>query len=86
VEAVVVKINLALSLRKSIQKIKNNHWLVMLLCCAIPIILLMALVSFFKIDNKYLVWSFILLCLIIHYFMMKSMHNNHKHTNKSKWQ
>ncbi len=70
------KINL--SLKKSIQKIKNNHWLVMLLCCAIPIILLMTLASFFKIDNKYLLWSLILLCPIIHYFVMKDMHKNHK--------
>ena len=83
-EAVVVKINL--SLKKLIQKIKNNHLLVMLICCAIPIILLIVLISFFKIDNKYLVWSLILLCPIIHYFMMKDMHKNHKYTNKSKWQ
>lgn len=57
------------------QKIKNNHLLLMVLCCAIPIILIIGFTLLFKRSSNYLIWLIILLCPLMHFFMMKG----HKH-------
>jgi hypothetical protein len=59
------------------KKIKQNHWLMMTICCGTPLILLIIAVYFFGLNNKYLFWSILLLCPILHYFLMKDMHKGH---------
>ncbi len=56
------------------KKLKKNHGLMMLLCCGIPLVLLIVATSVFGMNNKYLVWGIILLCPIMHILMMKDMH------------
>ena len=56
------------------KKIRQKHWLMMIVCCAIPLILLIIAIYFFGLDNKYLFWGILLLCPTLHYFMMKDMH------------
>ena len=65
-----------------LKKIKENHSLMMLLCCIIPLIIAGALYYF-----GYKTYSFIaimLLCPILHYFMMKDMHKNHSNKEEKK--
>src|SRR3989344_3766912 len=50
-------------------KIRHNHWLMMIICCAIPLILLALAIYIFGLDNKYIFWFILLLCPILHYFM-----------------
>ncbi len=59
-------------------KIRHNHWLMMIICCAIPLIILFIVISFFDLNDSYWIWGIILLCPIIHYFMMKDMHKHKK--------
>ena len=59
------------------KKIKENHWLMMLICCAVPLIILVVAVYIFGLSNKYLFWFILLLCPILHYFMMKDMYKKH---------
>lgn len=60
-------------------KIKQNHSLAMLLCCAIPIVGILALSAFGIVGS----WAYLLLILICplgHVFMMRGMHSAHKET------
>ena len=66
----------------NIKKIRHNHGLMMLICCGIPLILLVIAVYFFGLSNSYLYFGILLLCPILHYFMMKDMFK--KHSNKRK--
>ncbi len=52
------------------QKIKQNHLLMMVVCCVVPIVLVIGLFSLFKVGN-YWIWLIILLCPLMHFFMMK---------------
>lgn len=63
---------------KWFEKIKHNHGLMMVLCCAIPLVLLLAGVYFFGLSKIYLTWFVILLCPLMHIFMMRDMHKGHK--------
>ncbi len=58
-------------------RIRQNHWLMMIVCCGIPLIILILAIYFFGLDNKYLFWFILLLCPILHYFMMRDMHGEH---------
>ncbi len=53
-------------------KISGNHVLMMMLCCLIPLIIAGAL--FYFGFNQYALLAIMLLCPILHYFMMKNMH------------
>ena len=64
-------------------KIKKNHGLMMLICCIAPLALVFAAVYFFGLNKSYLYWLVFLLCPIMHYFMMKTMHKDHE-TKKGK--
>ena len=57
-------------------RIKNNHLLMMLLCCAIPLIALFVIVRYFGITNSYIYWLVLFLCVLSHLFMMKHMHKS----------
>lgn len=69
------------------QKIKQNHLLMMVLCCLIPIVLIIGFFSLFENSSNYWIWLIILLCLLMHIFMMrKHGHDNsckHKTSDKS---
>jgi len=70
-----------MGIKKLFDKIKKNHWLMMFICCATPLIMLVIAVYLFDLDNKYLFWFILLLCPILHYFLMRDMHKN-KEKNK----
>lgn len=61
-------------------KIKQNHFLAMVLCCAIPIVGILALSAFGVLGS----WAYllmILLCPLGHIFMMRGMHSTHAEQN-----
>ncbi len=60
--------------KEKLEKIRRNHGLMMIICCAVPLVLLTVSVKFFGLNNKYLVWFMLLLCPLMHFFMMKDMH------------
>jgi len=57
-------------------KIKQNHIMAMVLCCAIPIIGILAL-SAFGVLGSWAYFLVILLCPLGHIFMMRGMHSSH---------
>ncbi len=59
------------------KKIRHNHWLLMIICCAVPLILLIIAIYIFGLSKSYWIWGIILLCPILHYFMMKDIHKKH---------
>ncbi len=65
------------NIKEKIQKIRHNHGLMMIICCALPLILLIGAVYVFGLSNRYLFWFILLLCPLMHYFMMKDMHKKH---------
>ena len=69
-----------MKLKNLYEKIKHNHSLMMLLCCVIPLVLLYGGVYFFGLSNSYLYWSILLLCPVMHFWMMKNMHKK-QHQN-----
>ena len=58
------------------RRIKKNHLLMMVLCCVVPLLILMGAVYFLNVSKNYLFWLVLLLCPIMHYFMMKEMHKD----------
>ncbi len=65
------------SIKEKIRKIRHNHGLMMVICCGAPLILLGIAIYFFGLSKSYLFWFILLLCPIMHYFMMKDMHKKH---------
>ena len=60
-----------------VAKIKQNHFLAMVLCCAIPVVGILALSAFGVLGS----WAYLLIFLICplgHIFMMRGMHSNSK--------
>jgi len=62
----------------------NKHSWIIVLCCAIPIALLIA-VYFLGLSNKYIFWLVVLLCPLMHFFMMKYMHGDKKNGEEKKY-
>ena len=56
-------------------KIKQNHSLMMILCCAIPLVI--AGILFYLGFKTYAIFAVMLLCPVLHYFMMRDMHKEH---------
>lgn len=63
-------------MKKLFEKIRHNHMLLMLVCCAVPIAIVYAGIYFLRWSNNLLIWSILLLCPITHIFMMKD-HGKH---------
>ena len=62
-------------LKRLCQKIKQNHLLSMAICCLAPIVLIIGFLSLYKGGGNYWIWLIILLCPLLHIFMMRG----HKH-------
>jgi uncharacterized membrane protein len=60
---------------------KRNHWILMLLCCLIPLAGIAAIVVFRIPATNVLYFGLVLMCPLLHLVMMKSM--RHDHTNPS---
>ncbi len=60
-----------------IQLIKKNHALAMILCCAIPIVGILALSSL-GVLGSWGYYALILLCPLGHIFLMRGMHSKSK--------
>ena len=69
--------------KKALDSLKHNHFLMMILCCALPLLLLLGAVYFFGLSKSYLYWFMLLLCPLMHFFMMKDMHGRSKSKEKS---
>ncbi len=67
-------------IKKTWQKIKRNHLLLMVICCLIPIILIISFLPLLKGIGDYWIWLIFLLCPLLHIFMMRG----HKHDNSGK--
>jgi len=68
-----------MGIKKLFDKIKKNHWLMMALCCIVPLII--AGVLYYFNFKTYALLAIMLLCPIMHYFMMRDMHKNHQNKN-----
>jgi hypothetical protein len=62
-----------------LEKIKKNHALAMILCCAIPIVGIMALSSL-GVLGSWGYFALILICPLGHILMMRGMHSTSKDT------
>ena len=63
-----------------VTKIKQNHFLAMVLCCAIPVVGILALSALGVLGS----WAYLLIFLICplgHIFMMRGMHSAHAESN-----
>ncbi len=61
-----------LNMTKTIwQKIKQNRLLLIVLCCLVPIVLIIGFLSLFNEGSTYWIWLVILLCPILHIWMMR---------------
>ena len=58
-------------IKKNWQKLKQNHLLLMVLCCLIPIILIAVFFSLFKNSGNYGFWLIILSMVFLHVLMMR---------------
>ncbi len=58
-------------------KIKQNHFLAMVLCCAIPLIAILAF-SAWGVLESWGYYALILLCPLVHVLMMRGMHSTHE--------
>ena len=53
------------------QKIRQNHLLLMAVCCLVPIILIAGFLSLYKRNGNDWIWLMILLCPLMHVLMMR---------------
>ena len=60
-----------------LEKIKNNHALMMILCCGIPMIGILAL-TFFGIIGSWGYYALLAICPLGHLLMMRGMHSSAK--------
>jgi hypothetical protein len=61
-------------IKSSLGKIKHNHLLVMVICCAVPLVTIVALSSLGTLGS----WSYfalLLLCPLGHFVMMRAMNH-----------
>ena len=73
-----------INMKNLFNKIKHNHGLMMIICCATPLVILILAIYFLGVSNKYIFWLVILLCPLMHFFMMKYMHEDNKNGEEKK--
>lgn len=65
-------------IKSQFEKIKKDHGLMMIICCLAPLMILFVALKFFNVNKNYIAWIILLLCPLMHFFMMKDMHKEHK--------
>ncbi|MFH0714882.1 MAG: DUF2933 domain-containing protein [Candidatus Diapherotrites archaeon] len=65
-----------MNLGETIARIRENHLLMMAVCCIVPVAF--AAMLFVLGFRTYALWLVILLCPLMHLFMMKDMHSAEK--------
>jgi len=73
-----------INMKNLFNKIKHNHGLMMIICCAAPLVILILAIYFLGVSNKYIFWLVILLCPLMHFFMIKYMHGDKKNGDEKK--
>ena len=71
----------SITVKKWTQRIQQNHVLMMVLCCILPLAVLLTAVNYFGLSRSYLFWFVLLLCPVTHYFMMRGIHKPAEDTN-----
>ena len=66
---------------KWFEQLKENHLLMMAVCCGLALIVLLVIIYGFGIRNTYITWLAILLCPLSHLLMM-NMHKPDKQADK----
>ena len=66
-----------MSWKEKLSRLWQDHSLLMLLCCLVPLLLL-AGALYFGVNSSLLYFAFLLLCPLTHFFLMKDRHNRHK--------
>jgi len=56
---------------------KKSHWILMLLCCLIPLAGIAAIVLFRVPTSNVLYFALVLMCPLLHLVMMRSMGHDH---------
>ncbi len=62
-------------IKACLEKIKKNHFIAMILCCAIPLIGILALSSL-GVLRSWGYYALLLICPLGHIFMMRGMYSN----------
>jgi hypothetical protein len=55
-------------------KLVSNHFIIMIVSCVVPLVLILSIVNFVDVEKSGLFWLFILLCPLMHLFMMRKHH------------
>ena len=58
----------------------GKHMLMMVLCCAIPLVAV-AVLWYMGLGGKYLIYVVMLLCPLLHFVMMRGMHGGTENSN-----
>ncbi len=56
------------------EKLQKHHHLIMMIGCVLPIVFALAAAFLWGFNRSYVVWVFLLLCPLVHYFLMKEFH------------
>ncbi|MFC1535440.1 DUF2933 domain-containing protein [Thermodesulfobacteriota bacterium] len=68
-------------MKKTIRRtIKNNHFLMMIICCAVPLGFI-SLLAFSGIFGSWGYYAIFLLCPLLHVFMMRGHSSSHGNDN-----
>ncbi|HIH16316.1 MAG TPA: DUF2933 domain-containing protein [Candidatus Diapherotrites archaeon] len=62
-----------MSWKEKFSQVWQDHTLLMLACCLVPLLLLAAAL-YLGVNNDLLFFGFLLLCPLLHFFLMKDMH------------
>ncbi len=53
---------------------KENHWVLMLLTCVLPLVMVFVVTFYFGVNARWLVWVALGICMLSHVLMMRQMH------------
>lgn len=53
-------------------KLKQNHLLMIVLCCILPLAIILLAIQYFSLSRNYAWWAVLLLCPLTHYFMHRN--------------
>jgi len=62
------------------RNIKNNHFFIMIICCAVPLVII-SLLAFTGILGSWGYYTLFLLCPLLHVFMMRVHSSSHANDN-----